>query len=110
VPGFREIGLGLFEGLTAAEAQKKYPLQWAKRGRDIYNVAPPEGESYAQLSARVLSALDASLAPLGLDTNVAIVAHRAVIQVIMASQAGLPPEQAPTIPIQYGQLVKVKRK
>jgi broad specificity phosphatase PhoE len=88
VDDFREINLGLFEGLTSEEAKTRYPVVWEARGRDLVNVAPPKGESYAQLSTRVLSALESVLSDYKTANQILIVAHQAVIQVIMARTLG----------------------
>jgi probable phosphoglycerate mutase len=102
VEGLSEIDLGLFEGLTAGEARAKYPVLWAERGLDLVNTKVPGGESYAQLSVRVLPALDKALTANAQAAKIMIVAHRAVIQVIIARATGLPMEETVKLPIPYG--------
>ncbi|MDR1676837.1 MAG: histidine phosphatase family protein [Deltaproteobacteria bacterium] len=104
VDDFREIELGLFEGLTSLEAQSRYPRAWAERGLDLFNSAPPEGESYAQLAQRVLPAYNSILDQNNKATEIVIIAHRAVIQVILAAETALPLDQAPKIQIQRGEM------
>jgi probable phosphoglycerate mutase len=104
VEDFREIDLGLFEGLTSREAKARYPRQWEERGRDMLNAAPPGGESYARLSGRVLKAFDSVSSPVRDGGGIAIVAHRAVIQVLMTRELGISPELAPTLTIRLGEM------
>jgi broad specificity phosphatase PhoE len=109
VDEFREINLGLFEGFTAGEAKVKYPRVWAQRGLDLLAVAPPGGESYGDLALRVLPAFEKVLSENSQAKNALLVAHRAVLQVILASQRNLPLAEAPKIPIDYGELLTVER-
>ena len=103
----REIDLGLFDGLTAAQAKKNYPDAWDGRGADLYRVPPPGGESYADLGARVLTAFDDILkSHVG---NLALASHRAVIQVILARERDLPPWEAPKITVAYAEAETVWR-
>jgi len=48
-----EIKFGEFEGLTMREISEKMPDEYAYRQQDVWLNAPPGGESYAQLTARV---------------------------------------------------------
>jgi probable phosphoglycerate mutase len=107
VGDLREIDLGAFEGLPAAEAAGRYPGVWAARGLDLYRAAPPGGESYEGLAGRVLPAYRAALA--GAAGDAVFVAHRAVIQVILAGEGGLAPEGAPGIRVDYGEMRVVRR-
>jgi alpha-ribazole phosphatase len=53
-PELREIDFGLFEGLTYEEIEKRYPQEyklWMERPTEI---SFPQGESFAQMKARVL--------------------------------------------------------
>jgi probable phosphoglycerate mutase len=100
VDGLREIGLGLFEGLTGREAAARYPAAWAERGLDRINARPPGGESYADLALRVYPALDAALDWRARGTLV--VAHRAVIQVLLARERGLGLEGCHEMPVETG--------
>ena len=54
---FRERRYGVFEGLTRADAQRRYPRVWARsRGADP-DYRPPGGESRRQFVARIGAAL-----------------------------------------------------
>jgi probable phosphoglycerate mutase len=89
VEDFAEISLGQWEGLTGKEAEALHPEIWAARGLDMAYTAPPGGESYFQLSERVLPALDLALGDVDDGARLLVVAHRAVNRVILARQQGL---------------------
>ncbi|HEX5658872.1 MAG TPA: histidine phosphatase family protein [Polyangiales bacterium] len=52
----RERGYGVFEGLTGAECETRYPDAWAARQGDR-NTVPPGGEPHAHVVARMESAM-----------------------------------------------------
>src|SRR6266481_6518850 len=54
----REIGYGQWEGSTLAEMQAKDPELFAKRQLEKWTVAPPGGESYVSVQARMQSWYD----------------------------------------------------
>ena len=54
----REISMGVWEGLTHAEVLARDPERFARWSDDAGAVAPPGGETYAQLSERMARALD----------------------------------------------------
>jgi broad specificity phosphatase PhoE len=89
VDNFKEISMGAWEGLTGEEAKAGWPDVWNSRGLNMALVAPPGGESYADLAARVLPALDQSLELLEDGSRVLLVAHQAVNRVILARAQGL---------------------
>lgn len=54
---FRERDLGVFEGLTQAEAKERYPQLWAQNITRRWELAPTGGESIADVVGRVRSGL-----------------------------------------------------
>ena len=100
-PGFREISLGAWEGLTKEEVEKRFPGALAERGRDFANYAPAGGESLAMLQRRALMAiLRARMhTPEGLFV---VVGHAAFNRCILADYLALPLELAMSIPQPYG--------
>jgi broad specificity phosphatase PhoE len=51
-----EIALGAWEGLTAAQARARFPMEYAKRAADRGAVPPPgDGECYADVAKRAES-------------------------------------------------------
>lgn len=92
-PGFIEISLGAWEGLSKKEARRGHPEIWDARGKDFMNVAPPGGESMAMLAARVRSAFAALRREAARHEYSLLVAHQAVNRVIIADSTGLPLER-----------------
>lgn len=93
-PRLREISVGDWEGLTLAEAETRFPEQWAA-WRSGADVGRGGGESYAQLSARavpaVLDALDQQVTEGGL---LVCVTHGGTARAVVAGLLELPMTQA----------------
>jgi alpha-ribazole phosphatase len=79
---FREISLGQWDGVLMEDIQKKYPRQWALRGNNLKEFRPPEGESFSDLSKRVVPVFYRICE----DTpgDIIIVGHAGVNRVILA--------------------------
>jgi probable phosphoglycerate mutase len=77
----RERCLGGFQGLTRAEAQARYPVEYARfRARDLDHPPPDEGESLSAFSARVEAAF-ASLAEKHRGETLLVVTHGGVLDI-----------------------------
>jgi broad specificity phosphatase PhoE len=91
---FREVDFGDFEGLTAAEIERRFPAEFMRWTRDRLapDYAYPHGESRTAFSARVergLSRMLTLLRPDVGDSRLALlVAHRGVIRKIVQRLAG----------------------
>jgi alpha-ribazole phosphatase len=53
---FREISLGQWDGVLMDDIRKNHPRQWEHRGNNLKEFRPPEGESFWDLSKRVVPA------------------------------------------------------
>jgi probable phosphoglycerate mutase len=77
----RERRLGGFQGLTRAEAQERYPVEYARFcARDPDDPPPGEGESLRVFSARIEAAF-ASLAEKHRGETLLIVTHGGVLDI-----------------------------
>ncbi|BBA97135.1 hypothetical protein RVR_2743 [Actinacidiphila reveromycinica] len=88
--GLRETDFGAWDGLTFAEARRRDPdtmTAWLGDPR----VAPPGGESFEQVAARVEAARDALLAA-HRGTTVLLVSHVTPIKTLVRLALGAPPE------------------
>lgn len=85
MPELREIFLGEWEGRSKDWVQARYPVEWAARGRDLWSVRPPGGESFHDLQARVWPAFQALGREAAAEAHSLVVAHQAVIRVILAA-------------------------
>ena len=87
--GFRETDFGAWEGLTFAEVRERWPAELAAWLADPA-VAPPGGESFTEVSARVTAALHRVLAARTGQT-VLIVSHVTPIKTLVAAALLAPP-------------------
>ena len=87
--GFRETDFGAWEGLTFAEVRERWPAELATWLADP-KVAPPGGESFTDVSARVTAALHRVLAARAGQT-VLIVSHVTPIKTLVAAALLAPP-------------------
>jgi probable phosphoglycerate mutase len=87
--GFRETDFGAWEGLTFAEVRERWPSEMTAWLADP-SVAPPGGESFAQVSERVTAALHGVLAERA-DRTVLIVSHVTPIKTLVAAALLAPP-------------------
>jgi len=87
--GFRETDFGVWEGLTFAEVRQRWPDEMTAWLADP-QVAPPDGESFAEVSERVTAALHRVLAGWERQT-VLIVSHVTPIKTLVAAALLAPP-------------------
>lgn len=84
---FRERDVGVFEGLTQAQAKALHPALWAQNITRQWAVGPTGGESIAEVVMRVHQGL-AELAALYPTQAVLLVAHGFLAKVIRALAIG----------------------
>jgi len=83
VDAFRERGVGVFEGLTQAEAAERYPASWGQNITRQWTLAPAGGESISQFAERIREGLNELL--MRHDRQVVVlVAHGFVAKTIRA--------------------------
>ena len=87
--GFRETDFGAWEGLTFAEVRQRWPAEMTAWLADPA-VAPPGGESLAEVSVRVTEALHRVLAGRERQT-ILIVSHVTPIKTLVAAALLAPP-------------------
>jgi ribonuclease H / adenosylcobalamin/alpha-ribazole phosphatase len=87
--GFRETDFGAWEGQTFAEVRERWPSEVTTWLADP-SVAPPGGESFADVSERVTAALRRVLAGRARQT-VLIVSHVTPIKTLVAAALLAPP-------------------
>jgi probable phosphoglycerate mutase len=83
----KEIDLGTWSGKTREEVIRDDPENYQRRQADHWNVPAPQGESYAQVYARVAACLAE------LSRPALIVAHGGVSRCVRGHFGGLTPEQ-----------------
>lgn len=89
----KEICWGVWDGLTRNEIETRYPGEWERRNGQRWDFAPPDGESYAMLSERVGSWLEA----LPDEGTVIAVTHGGVGRAVRGVYAALPAHETITL-------------
>ena len=89
VPDIREIHLGEWQGLSFEEVDDRFPGMRETRHADIMNYRIPGSETVAELSARVVPAVE-EIAGRHRGESVAIVAHAGPNRTVLCHALGLP--------------------
>jgi broad specificity phosphatase PhoE len=97
----QEINLGIWDGLTDAEARTLDPAMFEKRGNDKWNVRVPGGENYADVAARA----ESWIIDLAVDTFA--VSHGAFTRILRGLFAGLSWKQMSDLDEEQGVLFRV---
>jgi broad specificity phosphatase PhoE len=84
---WREASYGEWEGLTWAEINARYPEHAARRRADPATVAPPGGEHFSDLAARLVPAVEA-LRGRHDGQSVLVVTHGGCLRVLASSFTG----------------------
>jgi len=88
-PQLKEICFGDWEGSTMQEMREIDPVGRAERKKDKWGFAPPNGESYEMLSARIRPWL------LGLERDTICVAHGGITRVTRGMLEDIPGHEIP---------------
>ncbi|PDV97412.1 histidine phosphatase family protein [Candidatus Chloroploca asiatica] len=89
MPQLREIDVGQWEGLTPEELYRRFPDHMAEYRRDPARTVRLGGESYAQLQARALEALNQIQEQHKPDEVVVAVSHGGTIRALLCHVIGL---------------------
>lgn len=81
-PRFREVNIGIFQGLTADEIDLRYPAERAALEADKFNYILPGGESRRQLQARAYAAWQ-DLIVRANGSHVALISHGGTIKQLL---------------------------
>ena len=89
VPALREMDMGRWDGLTAAQIKEREPIAFADWMSRVGEFPFPEGESVPDLIARVAPAFDA-IVTAHAGRSIAIVAHGGPNRALLCRALGLP--------------------
>jgi alpha-ribazole phosphatase len=99
----QEINFGDWDGRPWLEIPRKHSQAWLS---DFVNHVPPNGESYLQLSQRVLAFLQELTTKQ--QSHVGIITHSGVIHSILAHVRGIPlAESYEKITVGYGEIIQI---
>ena len=102
-----EIDFGDLEGLTYEEIQKRYPdifESWMTRPTETQF---PNGESFQQMSVRVLRAID-SLTSNHRNQSIVVVAHSGVIRLLLGKALSIPRTEIFRLAQRYGAINRIR--
>lgn len=105
-PAWREVSLGQWTGLNHDEIEARFPGEWERRGADLAQHRTPGGESFAQVAARALPALEALAEGEG---DVLVVSHSGVMRALVCAVLGIPLGRLLGLEIGYGGLCLLER-
>lgn len=105
-PRFREAAFGVFEGLTSAEIEARYPEAFRAWRADALRNRPPGGETLEALQARCMAALREHLPEHG-GRTVAVVAHGGPIRAMVCGVLGLPLEVYPVLRVENTAVTRI---
>ena len=88
--GLREMDFGMWEGLTYAEIQGRFPEEMVRWEDDPLVKAPPGGESFGQVVTRITEALR-EIVRRHQGATVLIVAHSGSLQALLCVALGIDP-------------------
>jgi alpha-ribazole phosphatase len=108
VPALREMAMGRWDGLTAAEIHAREPAAFADWMARVGEFPFPEGESVPDLLARVWPAFETIVARHAGGT-VAVVAHGGTNRVVLCRALGLPLARLLAFGQDYGALTVLQR-
>lgn len=98
---FRELNIGIWEGMTWSEIVATYPEEWHARLADIVNHRVPQGENLLDLAGRALPALKEIVAA-HKGANILLVGHGGMNRVLLLHAIGAPLSSLFNIEQKYG--------
>lgn len=96
----RELNMGDWEGKLFSEVRTEFPLEFKKRGDNIANYCPPQGESFSDCLNRAIPFFESLTQSEG--NTILIVGHAGVNRVILCRVLGLPLENVFRLEQSYG--------
>ena len=108
VPALREMAMGRWEGLTAAEIQAREPDAFATWMASVGEFPFPEGESVPDLAGRAVPAFE-RLVAVHAGTSFAVVAHGGTNRALLCRLLGLPLARLLTFGQGYAALTVLER-
>jgi len=108
VPALREMAMGRWDGLTAAEIRQREPEQFAEWMARVGEFPFPDGESVPDLEARAWPAFESIVADHA-GRAVAVVAHGGTNRTLLCRALGLPRSRLLAFGQDYGALTVLER-
>jgi broad specificity phosphatase PhoE len=104
-PVWREVSFGTWENRTWSDIQAREPHVFSEWITNFDMVAPPVGESFENLQARVLRGVKGKIVGPNCDTpalHYLVITHAGVIRAAVSAFSGLPLRKAFELAVPYG--------
>ncbi|MEX1664898.1 alpha-ribazole phosphatase [Zhongshania arctica] len=101
----REIHFGDWEGLAHDVARQRFPQEWSDFWASPADASPPNGEAMPDFCQRITTELDA-IAQQYQGQSVLLVAHGAVIRVMICHWLGMPMSSMTRVGVPYAGLTR----
>jgi alpha-ribazole phosphatase len=111
-PIWREVSFGSWENRTWSDIQAREPQVLSEWTTSFDTIAPPAGESFAQLQARVLTGVESRIVCNTGATPVShylVITHAGVIRAVVSGFSGLPLRKTFELAVPYGSLTSFCR-
>jgi alpha-ribazole phosphatase len=112
-PIWRELSFGTWENRTWSDIQAREPQVLSEWMANFDTVAPPAGESFQQLQARVLKGIESNILCDTGKTPVAhclVVTHAGIIRAAVSAFSDLPLRKAFELAVPYGSHTSFRRR
>lgn len=106
-PRLRELSFGHWEGIAWDEIHRQDGSRLAAWGERWWEVAPPGGETYADLSGRVLGWFEELAEEEGDTSVVLVVAHAGSLRALLVALLALPRSKFLELHLDYGHVSAV---
>lgn len=100
MPQLREINMGEWDGIARSDIRARFPEKWRKRGENLASYRPDKGESFADLSYRVVPVFENIVKQT--EGTSFIVGHAGVNRIILCYVLGMPLSNIFRIDQDYG--------
>lgn len=97
----RELNIGLWEGLTWQEIEKRWPEDWHARLADLVNYRVPQGENLIDLQARIMPLIK-ELVERHHGEEILLVGHGGINRIILLNAIAAPLTSMFNIEQSYG--------
>jgi alpha-ribazole phosphatase len=97
----REVNIGIWEGLTWQEIQRRWPEDWHARLNDLVNYRVPQGENLVDVEARLMPVVREILER-HRGQEILLVGHGGVNRIILLAAIGAPLANMFNIEQNYG--------
>lgn len=87
-PGLRERNVGVWEGMTFEEIQRRFRKEWEEYLSDVVNFKPDGGESISEVRERAVKEMESIIRD-HKGEGVVIVAHGGINRTILCTALGL---------------------